>query len=113
MRYNERVELDSYGGEGTGRITINITKVRNDGSGEVTELNRVIDELFDDATDRAYNELPYDSFELADTQLATCNENTVVINYRGEIVNDGSKEKIQYKVTLDRKNGTANYAKVK
>ena len=60
------------------------------------------------------NALPYKQFDFTDTSWGTCNENEVIVNYKGEIiVDDNQKEKLHYKITLNRKSSNASYIKVK
>ena len=114
LKYTETVYLDEYGLEGNAKISIDITKLREDGSQEVSNVNNTLQEVYQSARERAEFELPFKYFELEKTSLSTCNETTVVIIVTGEIkYEDNTKENMRYKIMLDRTQGTVSYEKVR
>ncbi|MBP3201831.1 MAG: protein kinase [Lachnospiraceae bacterium] len=114
LRDTIKIDLDEYGESGNARIAINISKIKPDGSSEVEAFNSVVEDLYEEVYNRAMNELPYKQFDFTDTSLGTCNENEVIVNYKGEIIfDDNQKEKLHYKITLNRKSSNASYIKVK
>ena len=106
LRYSNNIS-------GNGRITINISKVKPDGSAEVEELNRAIEELFEAVCERAMSESNFVSFVVSKSSIETVSTSRVVISYVGEIKREGNKKKgVRYRVTLDRDRGIALFDKV-
>lgn len=114
IKYTEQVFLDEYGENGKGKITINVTKLKEDGSAEVTNVNEVLEKIYNESLERAQYELPYKYFELEKTALSSCTENQLVIVVTGEIKHmDDTKDNMRYKLILDRGHGTVTYEKVR
>lgn len=114
LRYRETVYLDEYGEDGVGKISIDVTKLRDDGSPEVASVNATLQTVFEDACERAEYELPFKTYELDKTSAAVCTDTQLIIVVTGNIKHtDNSNEKPRYKITLDRTTGSATYEKVK
>ena len=115
LRYSETVYLDEFGEEGgMGKISIDVTKLKDDGSQEVEDVNTNLQKIFDDACDRYQYELPFKYYELNKTAIGTANDNMLVILVTGEIKGvDNQIQKLRYKLTLDREHGNVTYEKVR
>ena len=115
LRYTQTVYLDEYGEDGgVGKISINVTKLKVDGSTVVNDVNTVLQQIYDEACDRAQFELPFKTFELEKTALSTSNATQLIIVVTGSIKHmDNTNENMRYKLTLDKEHGNVSYEKVR
>lgn len=115
LRISENVYLDDWGEEnGVGRINIDVTKLKDDGTEPVKKINDKLKEIFDAAYNRSEIELPYKYFDLDKTTIGVCTNELLVIYVAGSIKYlDNSSEKIRYKVTYNKTQGDISYEQVK
>lgn len=115
LKHTETFYLDEYGEEGgVGKVSIDIMKLKEDGTEEVANVNATIQQIYNAAVERAQFEMPYKYFELEKTTCATSNDTMLVLLMTGEIkYTDNQKENMRYKLTLDRASATVSYEKVR
>lgn len=115
LKYTETVYLDEYGEDGgVGKISIDIHKLKEDGTAQVSDVNTALEEIFSAANERAQFELPYKYFELDKTTVSSNNDQMLVIVVTGSIkYTDNTNENMRYKLTLDKAHGNVTYEKVR
>ena len=115
LKYTETVYLDEYGEDGgIGKISIDIRKLKDDGTTQVADVNTALEEIFSEANERAQFELPYKYFELDKTTVSSNNDSMLVIVVTGSIKYvDNETDNMRYKLTLDKEHGNVTYEKVR
>ncbi len=114
LRHTETIILDDYGENGSGKISIDVTKLKEDGTDEVESINDSLEKIFEEICERAQFELPYKYFTMDKTSLSTSNDSQVILVVTGEMKYlDNEVVKMRYKLVLERANGSVVYEKVR